>query len=104
MQSSSFGLSDNAHQTLLSTFRLYPEVKKVIVYGSRAKGNFSARSDIDLVIRDSQVSMNKLGEIRDQLEESDFPYLVDLQIYEDITNENLIEHIKRVGKVIYERS
>ena len=59
---------------------------------------------MDLVISNSKISRHQLGEIRDVLEESDFPYLVDLQVYEDITNEKLIEHIDRVGKVIYERS
>lgn len=102
MQDSSFGLSDHAHQILLSTFQSYPEVQKVIVYGSRAKGNFSPGSDIDLVISNSEVSRQKLAEISDTLDESDFPYLVDIQVYEDILNEKLIEHIMRVGKVLYE--
>ena len=100
----SFGLSEDAYQILLNTFRSYSEVQRVIVYGSRAKGNYTSRSDMDLVISNSKISRHQLGEIRDVLEESDFPYLVDLQVYEDITNEKLIEHIDRVGKVIYERS
>ena len=37
------------------------------------------------------------------LADSDLPYTVDLQNYSDIKNRALIEHIDRVGLVIFER-
>jgi len=35
---------------LQSVFSKYTEIQKVIIYGSRARGNFKASSDIDLTI------------------------------------------------------
>ena len=39
-----------------------------------------------------------LGDLIDEITESDFPYLADVIIYEDITNPVLKEHIDRVGR------
>jgi hypothetical protein len=38
------------------------------------------------------------------LDESDLPYQVDLSLQADIDNPNLLEHIARVGQVLYERA
>lgn len=38
------------------------------------------------------------------LNNSDIPYLVDLQVLEQIKNPQLKEHILRVGKVIYSKN
>jgi uncharacterized protein len=75
----------------------------VKVYGSRAKGTHSERSDLDLVIID-ELDRKTLGEIWMEVNSSDFPLTVDLQVWKDIKNENLKEHIHRVGKVFYSAS
>lgn len=38
-----------------------------------------------------------LGDLIDEITESDFPYLADVIIYEDITNPALKDHIDRAG-------
>ena len=43
-----FGLSDWTMGDLRSVFRQHPKVRKVILFGSRAKGNYRTGSDIDL--------------------------------------------------------
>ena len=45
-----FGLSDWTMNDLRSVFRRHPKVRKVILFGSRAKGNFRTGSDIDLAL------------------------------------------------------
>ncbi len=95
------GLSFSQTNDLVNIFRKYPEIKKTLVYGSRAKGNFNERSDLDLVIINSQISYQRLGDLIEDLNESDLPYTVDLQIFEDIKNKNLKDHILRVGKTLY---
>lgn len=73
----------------------------VIVYGSRAKGNYTERSDLDLVIKNTdKLDANLLFDLKDEVDDSDFPYLVDLQYYDQIQNPSLREHIDRVGKVL----
>jgi predicted nucleotidyltransferase len=99
-----FGLSDKSHHILMSIIDKYNEIKEVRIYGSRAKGNFTNRSDVDLVICNSTITRKQIARIINEINESDFPYLVDLQAFEDIKNEDLLFHIKRVGKILYTKN
>lgn len=48
---SHIGITDKSFHLLINTFSSYPEVEQVIIFGSRAKGNFKKGSDIDLTIK-----------------------------------------------------
>lgn len=98
-----FGLTESQITNLQNIFAKYPEVNQVFVYGSRAKGNFSERSDIDLIIKDSKISRTIINKIMLDFEESNIPFIVELQNYDNLKNLELIDHINRVGKIIYER-
>lgn len=95
-----FGLSTNSLQILRGILGKYLEVSEVKVYGSRAKGTNSNRSDLDLVIMD-ELERKTFGEIWMEINSSDFPLTVDLQLWNNIKNEDLKERIRRVGKVFY---
>jgi predicted nucleotidyltransferase len=96
-----FGLIDKSLQILLGIFRNYPAISEVKVYGSRAKGTYTERSDLDLVVMD-ELDRKTLGEIWMEINSSDFPLTVDIQVWKDIKNENLKDHIRRVGKIFYQ--
>lgn len=98
-----FGLSDSTICQMRSIFAKYAEISLVKIYGSRAKGNYKHQSDIDLVILDKNVSRFIVSKILLDFDDSDLPYLVDLQCYDTIKNQELKEHIDRVGKIIYSR-
>ncbi|MEB2786872.1 nucleotidyltransferase domain-containing protein [Algoriphagus persicinus] len=98
-----FGISNSAQKILIDIFKKYPQVAHVLVYGSRAKGTHNNRSDLDLVITDREIDRFTLGELLSDINESDFPYTIDLQRLSRIKNENLIDHIQRVGKTFYRR-
>ena len=98
---SDFGLTREQIQLLQETLKKYFKQGKVIVYGSRAKGNFHQRSDIDLVIQESLSDhRHALENFKESIDESDFPYLCDVQYFESIKNPHLIEHIQRRGKLL----
>lgn len=46
-----YGLEEQTLQTIFLIFGKYPEVEEVILYGSRAKGNFKPFSDIDITLK-----------------------------------------------------
>ena len=98
-----FGLKEEEEQILKSIFSKYENLNKVVVYGSRAKGTFNERSDVDLVITESNIDRPLIGQIISEINNSNFPYLVDLQDFSTLKNKQLIEHINRVGKVFYNR-
>ena len=54
-----------------------PEAK-IYLFGSRAKKKATPYSDVDIAIRSDNLDAAKLAKIRFVIEESDFPYKVDL--------------------------
>ena len=70
--------------------------------GSRAKGNFKPGSDIDMtIVADPTFDFSALAKVNTMFHESSLPYLYDISDFSKLTNPDLIEHIKRFGKVIY---
>jgi len=99
--SANFDLSPKDLQILKEILAQFSEVKEVVVYGSRAKGTNNERSDIDLVIKNSEIDRHTLGMIKYEVDNSDIPYLVDLQDYRNINNSNLLKQIDNSGVVFY---
>ena len=85
-------------------FQQYPEIERVFIYGSRAKGNYRPGSDIDLTLVGKDISHERLLSIEHQLDDLLLPYLFGLSIFSHIEDPDMIAHINRVGLVFYERS
>jgi hypothetical protein len=54
-----------------------------------------------MVIFNSTIARHVLGEIVLDINNNKFSYTIDIQIFENLKNENLVEHIFREGKTIY---
>lgn len=94
------GLPDIVTKKIQSVLRRYPEIDSVILYGSRAKGNYRPGSDIDLTIKLKPGFVPDLSlhhRIAMQLDDLNLIYTIDLSFYQQIRNPDLIEHIDRVG-------
>ena len=100
-----FGLPQSVIQRINAVLSRYPQVDKAILYGSRAKGNYKNGSDIDLTLYGgTDLSLNVIYRILDDLDELLLPYTIDLSIFKDISDRDVIEHIQRVGVMFYDRS
>lgn len=98
------GLKSSHLRELRRIFNHYPEVKEVLIFGSRATGRYHDRSDIDLAIRNSIIDRKILGRIRSDFDESDIPYTVDLLVLEQVQDQGLKNEIMKEGKIIYSRN
>ncbi|MBN4067435.1 nucleotidyltransferase domain-containing protein [Simkania negevensis] len=96
-----FGLTDENIKKIREVFAHYPQLKEVILYGSRAKGTFKHGSDIDLTLKGTSLDLALLSRISDELDLLLLPYTFDLSIFKQISNQNLLDHIARVGRVFY---
>lgn len=98
-----FGLKENTIKKIKEVFAQFPEVEEVTLYGSRAMGNHRPGSDIDLTFKGKDLNLRILNRISDKLDDLLLPYTFDLSIYDHIENPDLVDHIRRVGKVFYHR-
>ncbi len=96
-----FGLSKNTINALHSVFKKYPEIERVIIYGSRAKGNYREGSDIDLTLVGNQLTTDHILRISTDIDDLNLPYLFDLSIYHKLDSVSLKQHIERVGKAFF---
>ncbi|OHE02628.1 MAG: hypothetical protein A2W82_05990 [Sulfurimonas sp. RIFCSPLOWO2_12_36_12] len=96
-----YGLSEEVINKINSVFAKYPQIKKVILYGSRAKGNYKNGSDIDLSLLGNEIALSLLYKIENSLDDLLLPYTFDLSVYSDIKSNELKEHIDRVGINFY---
>ena len=97
-----FGLNQETIDKINSVFEKHPEIEKVIIYGSRAKGNYKSGSDIDFTLIGND--LNDLVETLDsEIDDLNTPYLFDISIFGKLNSPSLKEHINRVGKVFYKK-
>ncbi len=94
------GLDEEELSQLQALFSSYPEIRKIILFGSRAKGTARKNSDIDLAV-DGIENPLAIESLSMELDELPLPYRFDLQAMSTIKNQSLLEHIERVGIVIY---
>lgn len=98
------GLSEQAIAQIHAVLRKYPQVQKAVLYGSRAKGCHKPGSDIDLtLIGGDELTLDILYRISWELHELPLPYTVDLSIFHHIDDPDVVDHIRRVGVVLYDR-
>ncbi|MBK9193048.1 MAG: nucleotidyltransferase domain-containing protein [Crocinitomicaceae bacterium] len=98
-----FGLADHTIENIQQVFSGFNEIEEVILYGSRAKGNYKEGSDIDLTIKGKVINKDFLNRLQIQLDQLYLPYTFDISCFEDLSNESLIDHIKRVGVSFYQK-
>ena len=102
-----FGLSQGVIDGIRSVLSRHPSVRRAVLYGSRAKGNYRQGSDIDLTLCEEQgqtISSREVALILDEIDDLLLPYTLDLSVFEQLGNAELRAHIERVGQIFYERA
>ncbi len=98
-----FGLEEENINKINSVFLKYTEIIKVIIYGSRAKGDFMASSNIDLSVFTDKKDISFLAKVEKEIDDLRLPYKVDMSINSLLENDKLKEHISQVGQIFFKR-
>lgn len=99
-----FGLKEAVIRKIGDILSLYPQVEKAVLYGSRAKGNYRNGSDIDLTLCGGEdLTLDVLYGIMGRIDDLLLPHTIDLSIFSNINDLDVIEHIRRVGIVFYRK-
>lgn len=92
-----YGINSTVYNNLINYFNKNENIKSVILFGSRAKGNEKINSDIDLCI---ECTEKVRGIIEDDIEDIIGVYSCDI-LYLDLLNEEIKKQIDRDGIKIY---
>jgi predicted nucleotidyltransferase len=99
-----YGIRDQVWIDILSTITSVQAVDQVVLYGSRAKGNFKEGSDIDLALMGQDLDHKRMMDLRIMLEELMLPWEIDLLHYGADLDPALKDHIDRVGITLYSKN
>jgi len=97
-----FGLSDTVIEELQNVFRRHQNIERVLIFGSRSKGNYRAGSDIDLAVIGKGIDYGQILTILCEIEDLGLLYSVDMIDYKEKVGTPIGYHIDRVGQVFYE--
>lgn len=86
---------------LIECLALRPDVRRVILFGSRARGDFNDRSDIDIAIEAPAAGARDWDELEGIVEETETLLDIDL-VRLDGAPEALRYRIEREGEILYE--
>ena len=98
--SKNIGIDAESFRKILNLFKKHPQIKTVVLFGSRAKDNFREGSDIDLALKGKDLDTRLLTEIEMDYEALYLPWKLDLVIYDKIENQELKDHIDRIGILV----
>lgn len=91
------GLKPKHQQEIEAIIKQQKNVESVWLFGSRAMGTYKDSSDIDLVVKGSEITLSDLENILTKLELTTIPYKVDILIKHKINNPALLKHIEKFG-------
>jgi uncharacterized protein len=106
----SYGLTESDMAQITEATHHFDEIAQVILFGSRAKGNYKPGSDVDLAVKGDRVTHRTIAQLADVLnEEIPLPYFFDVIHYDSLESQAPADHplaayIDRVGIVIYDRT
>ncbi len=97
------GLSASDTQKIYGVFQNFGQIDSCLLYGSRAMGTYKDGSDIDLTLKGESLDLHILKRVSNALDNLLLPYHFDLSIYAKLQNQDIIDHINRVGVPFYQK-
>jgi uncharacterized protein len=95
-------LSEGELGLMQGVFSRFSAVEGAVLFGSRAKGTHTVRSDVDIVIMGEVDSLGAEA-IGAELDMLPLPYRFGVLAGREVDNAALLDHVARVGVVIYRR-
>lgn len=93
-----FGISEKSFKLIVDYFKNQNNIEEVIIFGSRAIGNYKKGSDIDIAIKGKGARKISSVSIAAYLNENlPIPYKIDVVDYNFLNHPDLKHHIDTVG-------
>ncbi len=98
-----FGLSERIRADIRQVFGHYPAIERVLIFGSRAKGNARPGSDIDLAVIAPEMTDAEFARLWNAIDDLPLVFKVDLLHWDRLANPRLKDKIPRGGCLFYAR-
>jgi type III restriction enzyme len=95
------GIAPRLMDKLLSVFDHAAGVERVLLFGSRARGDFRPESDIDLAVDAPTLDDHGMAQLQARLDRLEFIYKVDMVHVQRVSDARFLQHIDRDGKVLW---
>lgn len=97
-----YGLTSEVIEKIQAVLARFESIDSAILYGSRAMGNYKRGSDIDLALNVREdAPRSLLLDVSGAIDDLNLIYSFDISLLHQIDNENLLDHIDRVGVEFY---
>ena len=90
-----YGLSKEVYEKIKQVLEKNKKYK-ILLFGSRARGDYKETSDIDLAVL-SEISRDEQYKIMNEIDLLDIIYKIDIVFVDSNTKEELVKSIKRDG-------
>ena len=97
------GLKDRHREAIISVIAANDRVERAVLFGSRATGNSTVRSDVDLALFGESLTLTDQARLAAALDAIPMAQTIDLVLHGSIDNPALLEHIKLYGVQWYVR-
>ena len=97
-----FGLSEPIRESLRDVFARFPQVDRVLVYGSRATGHYRPHSDIDLAVLAPGMSDREFSSLWMALDDLPILFRLDVSLWHEVTNPTLQQAMLDDGIPLYQ--
>jgi len=97
------GLRQDLEKEIVAIILSYKKAEKIVLFGSRAKGDFNKVSDIDLAIFAREWSDRDIAVVKDKLNESlKTPLKLDIMNFYSLDKVSLRNSILKQGRILYD--
>lgn len=96
-----FGLSAGVREEFQQVFSRYPDIKEVLIFGSRAKGSFRDGSDIDLAVFAPGMPDSTFTRLWREVDGLPLVFKVDLLHWDRLANPDLKDKVLREGQAFF---
>lgn len=100
----SHGIGDNVLNQIISTVEKYPQVERLLLYGSRARGEHITGSDIDLAIDAPGMEEPTFARLWNEIDDLPIIYTLDIVHLQGLSNLELLAEINKDAASLWQKA
>jgi uncharacterized protein len=97
MPENTFNIAEKAFNLMIACIEKYPNIERIVIFGSRARGTANKYSDVDLCVY-GDATYN----LKHELDDLSIIYICDVVFWNEVKDLPIAQHILRDLKIFWE--